>query len=186
MFTFIIQIRFEFEHLLDPQEPRKACAASILTFELPKEEFLNFQQIPLCQPSIISTALSKFCAVWRPLPPPAEDIRQLVDQDPDAFTYHKSIEFSSRIEPVSEDRFGKVLNRLQLQKPEWKESFTNLLHKLIQSKSVWIYEDAGFRPHGLCGFRLILLGDRRGCVFQAEIYSNFCGGPYANYVCGLG
>lgn len=191
----VLQIRSEFETLLDPQQARKACVASIVTFDLPKEEFLNFHNLPFCQPSIIPTALSNFCAVWKPPPPkpPLEDETEnlfsfLLDADPDAFTFYRSIKFGSKIEPVSPKQFDTILNRLNIPRENLIESLAPSIHtKLIQSHSVLIYEDVEFQPNGLGGFRVIILGDnRKGCCFQAEIYSNFCGGPYASFACGMG
>jgi hypothetical protein len=34
--------------------------------------------------------------------------------------------------------------------------------------------------------RFVLVGATAACVVQIEYYSNFCGGPFANFSCGMG
>jgi hypothetical protein len=34
--------------------------------------------------------------------------------------------------------------------------------------------------------RFVLVGASAACVVQIEYYSNFCGGPFANFSCGMG
>jgi hypothetical protein len=39
---------------------------------------------------------------------------------------------------------------------------------------------------GLGGHRFLVVGGSQAAVVQWEYYSNFCGGPYATYSCGMG
>jgi hypothetical protein len=39
---------------------------------------------------------------------------------------------------------------------------------------------------GLGGHRFLVVGGGQATVVQWEYYSNFCGGPYATYSCGMG
>lgn len=64
--------------------------------------------------------------------------------------------------------------------------FVELLKKILDSKKILIFHDIPFRATGLAGARFFVFGNRKGSVFQYEIASNICGGPYSMMSCGMG
>lgn len=60
-----------------------------------------------------------------------------------------------------------------------------ILSHLLKSDQVMIWEEEDFRAVETRGSRIIAVGKHRMIVFQWEIYSNFCGGPYAGFSCGM-
>jgi len=66
------------------------------------------------------------------------------------------------------------------------KQFLQAAPQLVGSTKVAIWHEAEFHGVGMGGGRMLLFGRDRGCIFQWEVYSNFCGGPYSNFSCGMG
>jgi hypothetical protein len=70
--------------------------------------------------------------------------------------------------------------------PSVKHSLQVIARLVGEDRQVILWKDASFCSKGLAGHRLVVLGRRRACVLQMDYYSNYCGGPFANYDCGMG
>lgn len=61
-----------------------------------------------------------------------------------------------------------------------------LLSEIVEGKRMMLWKDAAYQCTGAHSQRLIALTLTRLCVFQYEVWTNYCGGPYSEYKCGLG
>ncbi|ELR19845.1 uncharacterized protein ACA1_133580 [Acanthamoeba castellanii str. Neff] len=120
----------------------------------------------------------------------------------DAWT-HRPLRFGPELVPISSiEQFDEMFQSLR--EVRWRSTELVALNlpsagdalkavaRLAGSHELLMWKDTQFKARttfvgsGLGGHRFLVVGGGQATVVQWEYYSNFCGGPYATYSCGMG
>jgi len=176
----------ELQKLFDPNIDRKAAVVTARVFPLPKnmyncrncnsEEFVD---------NVVKYLENKTMKVLH-------DGEKFDTWDTDAWESWRSngevhLQTFERISNI--ETFNQIL---QGQRKKHQGSISSsaeilsTLARILKTKEMMLYWDPDFKAVEMGGMRYLILGEENGCLFQWETYSNFCGGPYAGYSCGMG
>lgn len=109
----------------------------------------------------------------------------------DFFDYYKKLQFSQLKSLTTSDLvsfleypdFKQDLSMMRAIDPKkFFSSLERIFEKKKNKQEMFIWQDQNESKKK----RLLIICGSKLMVFQWEVYSNFCGGPYASYSCGMG
>jgi len=205
------KLRSDLEHCFDPQSARMSAVVSARTFKLPVH-FYHFlwKNIEAQEPftRIVQQAFAnQSIALHKPKPKaaslnPSEGLPWL---DGDAWTSWRSpmIKFGNLLQPIqTPEQLCEIIEadidkaNVLMKSQKYSKGGTiqypsvlpviELLGEAVGATKVMIWHDQQFKSVSFSGSRLLVFGKTTGCLIQWETYTNFCGGPYSSYSCGMG
>ncbi|ELR22537.1 uncharacterized protein ACA1_142280 [Acanthamoeba castellanii str. Neff] len=188
-----------FEKVFHPDAPRMAVCASIRLFPLPKALSSFRDELPVVMASALS---DKAVAIPPEVPAAGADINPFGREcEPDAWEdwsepATRRISFSRLVPVASVADFDKIIRanetiklysktKVEVCVPSAQHAL-GALAALVDCDQISLWHEPFFEKSGYAGCRFLVAGGGSGAVVQWEYYSNFCGGLYAGFSCGMG